>query len=419
MEPHTSLDLRARPLAATIERAAGGSLLLFVAALPWAIAPISITAGICGLVTLLLWIGRPPRDRAPVALAVAGWFAACVLAATFALDPGASWPRITKGLLPAVVIVTADLARRPGRLGRATAVLMVSAGLAALFGLALFVAHGANMAARARGAVGHYMTFGGQLLLVGSLAAGILIGTRTPRWKAGAAALLALVLPALGATFTRSAWIGFAVSLATISAVRRPRWTLPLLAVLALAVALAPAPYRARALSAFDPHHPANLQRTYMWQAGARMFREHPWTGVGLEDLKPVYDRYKVPGATERAGHLHSVPVQIAATMGLAGLLAFVWLYGSFVNVALAGLARSLRDEGLEAGIRLGVLGALAGFLVAGLFEWNFGDEELLYLLFTLVGFAWAAQPRAPVAESAPPVRPAARAPEPARAAPA
>jgi hypothetical protein len=47
---------------------------------------------------------------------------------------------------------------------------------------------------------------------------------------------------------------------------------------------------------------------------------------------------------------------------------------------------------GIAAGLRAGVTGLLAGFLVAGLFEWNFGDEELLYPLFTLVGMAWAAR---------------------------
>jgi hypothetical protein len=31
---------------------------------------------------------------------------------------------------------------------------------------------------------------------------------------------------------------------------------------------------------------------------------------------------------------------------------------------------------------------------VAGVFEWNFGDEELLYPLYTLVGLAWAAHDR-------------------------
>jgi hypothetical protein len=32
------------------------------------------------------------------------------------------------------------------------------------------------------------------------------------------------------------------------------------------------------------------------------------------------------------------------------------------------------------------------GFLVAGLFEWNLGDEEVLHPLFALVGLAWAAR---------------------------
>jgi len=46
----------------------------------------------------------------------------------------------------------------------------------------------------------------------------------------------------------------------------------------------------------------------------------------------------------------------------------------------------------VETGLRVGVLAGLIGFLVAGLFEWNFGDEELLFLLFTLSGLAWSAR---------------------------
>ena len=34
---------------------------------------------------------------------------------------------------------------------------------------------------------------------------------------------------------------------------------------------------------------------------------------------------------------------------------------------------------------------ALAGFLVSGLMEWNVGDEELLDLLYVMVGVAFAA----------------------------
>jgi len=84
------------------------------------------------------------------------------------------------------------------------------------------------------------------------------------------------------------------------------------------------------------------------------------------------------------------VYVQIAATMGIVGLAAFGWLYSSLFR-ATAGDGR-LRDRDLGGALRLGVTAALAGFLVAGLFEWNFGDEELLYHLYTLVGLAWAAR---------------------------
>jgi len=91
------------------------------------------------------------------------------------------------------------------------------------------------------------------------------------------------------------------------------------------------------------------------------------------------------------------------------GLAAFAWLVTSLVRTAWGGLgswrglAARLRgaggaggsappDDGLASGVRLGVTAALAGFLVAGLFEWNFGDEELLYQLYTLVGIAWASR---------------------------
>ena len=46
----------------------------------------------------------------------------------------------------------------------------------------------------------------------------------------------------------------------------------------------------------------------------------------------------------------------------------------------------------MAAAVRLGVTALLVGFLVNGLFEWNFGDEELLYPLFVLAGIAWAAR---------------------------
>lgn len=353
----------------------------------------SITAGLCAACTLLLWARQPARLPAtPVAWPNLAWFLALVLAAWFAVDRDGSLPRIPKALFPLLVPLAATHARLAERGRRALAVLLASSALASLYGLGLYWARGAAWPARARGAAGHYMTFGGQLLIFVSVAAGIAALARTRRWRWAAAATALVGCATLVPTYTRSAWIGLSVSLGVLCGITRPRWSLALVSILALALVLAPPSYRARALSSFDPHHPSNLERTYMWQAGLAMFRDHPLTGVGLEDLRVVYDRYKPPQARERAGHLHSVPIQIVASMGLVGLVAWILLYGSLFVATLRGLRRTMAGGGIGAGLRAGVTGLLAGFLVAGLFEWNFGDEELLYPLFTLVGMAWAAR---------------------------
>src|SRR4029077_19619652 len=152
---------------------------------------------------------------------------------------------------------------------------------------------------------------------------------------------------------------------------------------------LAPGAWGARLHSVVDPANLWNRERVFMWEAGWHMFRDHLWTGVGLQDLHQLYDAYRSPESVERAGHLHNAYVQIAASMGLVGLAAFAWLYASLLRTTWGGP----RDHsGLGAGVRLGVTAALVGFLVAGLFEWNFGDEELLYHLYTLVGIAWASR---------------------------
>jgi len=354
----------------------------------------SIGLGLCAASTALAWAfsGGAWRRHAPLFWPILGWLVALAIAAWFAQDRAASLPRIRKGFLPLLVWVAAWHGRSP-RFGRAAlAVLLVSAALAAGLGLVFWCLGLFVVVARAQGAVGHYMTFGGQLLLWLPVACGVALLARSARWRLGALLAAALGFAALAATFTRSAWIGVTVALAAMLAVARPRWLPAFAAVVALLVVFAPAHYRDRLRSSFDPSHPNNIERRHMWEAGGRMFRDHPITGVGLMDLHEIYERYKDPAAREPAGHLHSVFVQIAATMGILGLIAFAFLYAGLFRAASSGLRAQLAAGGLAAGLRLGVAAALVGFLMAGFFEWNFGDEELLDQLYTLVGLAWAAR---------------------------
>ncbi len=382
-----------------LEQAAGATFLLLVAALPWSIAPMSIGVVLCGALTLAAWWspGGARWVRTPLDLPALGWLLALILATLTAADPAGSAPRIGKAALLGLVPLAAYHARDERAARRAVAVLLVSALAATVFALAKFVAVGHLFPNRVRGAVGHPVTYGGQALLLGAVALALTLRLRAPArgLRALSLALLLLLIPALVFSFTRSAWLGFTLAAAILVARTRARWLVALACAAAIGALLLPGRYHERVLSITDPANEWNVERVHMWRAGARIFRDHPVTGIGLEDLHPVYDRYKDPDAKERVGHLHSVWVQVAATMGLVGLLALLALFTGLFRTAARDLGRALRappaGDGLGVALRLGVVAALAGFVLAGSFEWNLGDEELIDLLFVLVGIAFAA----------------------------
>lgn len=374
------------------------ALTLYLGVLPWAIAPMGIAAGLLGAVTLAIaWTGPAPRwTRTPVDVAALVWFAAMVGVSVFALDPAESFTRVTKGLFPLLVGLAAAAATdaRVGR--RALAVYLVAATAASVIGTVEWWAHGHGYAWRARGLTHHHMTYGGQLLLELSVAVALLGTARERRWRLGAGAAAVLLAVALATTFTRSAWAGaFAAGLVVLAAVR-PWGVLGLAAAGVIAFVFLPGEWGDRLRSMVQPRQGYNGERLLMWEAGARMFRSDWLTGVGLLDMHGVYPRFRSPAATEEVGHLHNAFVQIAATMGVVGLAAFGVLVSALLRTASRGLAWGrgmgdrLRAGGVSAGLRLGVTAGIVGMLVAGMFEWNFGDEELLHHLYALVGLAWA-----------------------------
>ncbi len=380
--------------AATLDTLAAGAFVLYAFVLAGPIAPMGILAGTCAVLTAARFAvsPRPVWPRTPVRWAILGWALALLLAYVFAQDHTGGPRRAGKAVFPLLVGLAAfhGADARTGR--RAVAAYLAGVAVAAVVGELVWIQKGASFASRARGFSGHYMTYAGALLLPIPVAIGVALRARSARWRAGAAAVAVLALVALAATYTRSAWLGLFASGAVLLGFT---WPVGLAALAALGVAawfLAPGAFGERLRSSFDPTNAWNRERWLMWQAGLHMFRDHPLTGVGLMDLHALYDRYKLPEAHERVGHLHNTFVHVLATTGVVGFAAFAWLWVSLLRAPAVGLVRSLRAGGLAGGLRLGVLAAFVGFLVAGAFEWNFGDEELLHPLFVLAGLAWAAR---------------------------
>jgi len=318
------------------------------------------------------------------------WAAAAILATLLAADPLASADKLRKLPLWAMVFWAPAVVHRRWGLGRLYMGLLFSAGATALYGiLTFFLQGGPEIAVRIRGFHSFYVTNAGLLLLC-TFPALLLAAGRSfapsHRWGAGLAAGSILAAQLFGRL--PSAWVGTGAGLLFL-ALRRGRPRLAALVPLgAVALALAPGVFRDSARDLLDPGSPQNAERARVWANGLRLFASDPWSGWGLHDLSAEYRRVAGADATEH-GHMASVPVTVAASMGVPGLLALGWLVAAFFGV-LGRARRNVHDDFLRAAVD-GSEASLVAFAAAGLLDWNLGDSEILALLCFLVGTAIAA----------------------------
>jgi O-antigen ligase len=148
-----------------------------------------------------------------------------------------------------------------------------------------------------------------------------------------------------------------------------------------------------RIAMSFERNFVPDSSRLAMAFTGFHMIQDHPLFGVGPERIHTEFPRYYQGNdlANFYYGHLHNNIVQIAAERGLLCLASFLW----FIFEIYAGLGRMLKTA--EPGTRWTILSAIAavtGFLVAGLFEYNFGDSEVLLLFLFIVSLPYGVYER-------------------------
>jgi O-antigen ligase len=257
--------------------------------------------------------------------------------------------------------------------------------------------------ARAHGFYSIYMTLAGVLTLV--LVAALPRLARLERdarwgWPAWLVGLAALAL-----TYVRGAWLAFAAgTLGAALALGRHR--LLVLAVAAAGMlALAAVPGVHSRLSGLgNLRDDTTRDRLAMLDAGVRLVRAHPLTGIGPGQLRHLYPEVASPEAMRQAtSHLHNTPLQIAVERGLPGWVAWLAIFVTFFARA-AAVMRRLPAAAPARPVALGSLVAIGAFLISGLFEYNFGDTEVLLVALTLMALPFAADPdrdRAPGAAAA------------------
>ena len=381
----TTMSMTGTATEVGLDRVTYWLLLAFVAALQMSIAAANVLLAL----TFVCWVASLVRDRtmpsAPTFfLVLAAYALATLVSSAFSFEPRTSFIDDKQLVLFAIVPMVFDIAR--GRRAATVIDVVVSVGAAsAAFGIIQYsVLHYDNLGRRPEGALTHYMTYSGILMLVVCAASARLIfGSRDRVWPA-------LVMPALvvalALTLTRNAWIGTSVAVATLFLLKDFR----LMALAPFAIAalffLSPASVNDRLTSMFNAKDPTSQDRVAMLEIGARITRDFPLTGVGPNMVPRVYARYRPDYAVNPVNpHLHNVPVQIMAERGIPALL--VWL--AFVGVLASALLRLFRSgERLLAATGLATVVAM---LAAGMFEYNFGDSEFLMTFLVLVTLPFAA----------------------------
>ncbi len=186
---------------------------------------------------------------------------------------------------------------------------------------------------------------------------------------------------AIVVSLTRMTWVACFLLLAIDLIWRRSRW-LAALPVLPLALYLiAPGAVRSRINESLKPEHYSNLERIQMWRVGWQIMREHPLIGLGPGRVNQVYRSYLAPGDPIPAwhGHLHNNLVQLAADFGLLVVAAAIFFLGALFRSLLRAW-KSANETETRFSCRTALL-ALAGFLIAGMFDYTYGHSLALILL--------------------------------------
>lgn len=251
---------------------------------------------------------------------------------------------------------------------------------------------------RASGFYGQYVSYAEVLQLIIALALGLFLSL--PNKRSVAAALLLIALTgfcfALLLTVTRASWLGCAVSSLIILLLVVQRRTVIIIGLLAMPLILAGlfVLQQKRNVGFLDQKDQSTTWRETVWREGVHLLVSNPrhlLIGVGMDSLKRHWRQWGLfDGGRLPWGHMHSNPLQIALERGLPALI--LWL--AFLFVYARTLWRLLRSgatlQWIERGVLLGALGGVAGFFTSGLVHYNWGDSEVVMVLYLIMGLSLA-----------------------------
>ncbi len=262
--------------------------------------------------------------------------------------------------------------------------LSLSLLASSIYGIYQFIMTDNPILHRIKGFSDHQMTFAGTITLSLIFLLIYFIETHSKNVLIVTSVISGFV--ALIFSLSRSYWLAFFVSIILYFFIKKKfKFLLIFFLVILTTFLLSPVAVKYRMRHLFDYRESGNSARIEMWKAGGRIIKTHPFLGLGVNMIKSEGERYlKNPDfPATYFMHLHNDYLQIAAERGIPALIFyilffFMLLYYFFIffekwkNSNIVVLSKS-------------VFFVLIAFLIAGFFEYNFGDSEVFILLIFLI----------------------------------
>lgn len=209
----------------------------------------------------------------------------------------------------------------------------------------------------------------------------------------GGAALLCLA--ALGATFSKGGFLGAFVALVLLGILLRRKGDalgVPLLGIAVLGALGVLMLGGVLGIERLNPLGGSSGARVELWTSALKMWRDHPLTGVGLDQFyhyrtAPEFgDRYIDPAARttneQYASHPHNLILDLLVRLGPLGLLVVAWLVLHFFRHS----RRLIPLPGRDGALALGLIAGMATALTHGLVDNFYFVPDLAFSFWLMLG---------------------------------
>jgi O-antigen ligase len=215
---------------------------------------------------------------------------------------------------------------------------------------------------------------------------------KTRRWLYGSSGMLMLV--AVGLTTSRGGiLLGLPAGLGLVIILWAGRAGLIVVGIGILLEVLALIPLsrlpRFSNLFDFSGGTSSSFFRLQLWQSTLRMLRDHPLTGVGLDQFLYQYrGRYILPSAWQQPdlSQPHNFLLNYWVRLGILGLAAGIWIQVAFWRLALT-TQRRLKELSPDArALAVGLAGGMAAFVAHGMVDEVHFVIDLAFIFFMTLG---------------------------------